>query len=247
MDTLASLALATEDPEESLLDRGPHSRDEYIISKTMLKHIIGQSIYQLIIILIIVFLGEYFIPESVDSYDTTKFASNPEWKWHNGVVGGTVRSGRPYFANGDPDYETIFQDTGTYSRHFTFVFNTFVLLQVFNFVNCRKLHEQVFFLIFSSIHSEELQKIPSSWLLLEALSFFRSSWLLSPEKHSESIVTLDSLLSNGLSPYKLVYLDCNRLNSLDSKSFPKITSMRKGRSYSLEQWRYWQKGREKFP
>ena len=57
MDTLASLALATEDPEESLLDRGPHSRDEYIISKTMLKHIIGQSVYQLIVILFLVFMG----------------------------------------------------------------------------------------------------------------------------------------------------------------------------------------------
>ena len=162
MDTLASLALATEDPEESLLERGPHSRDEYIISKTMLKHIIGQSIYQLILILIIVFLGEYFIPESTDAYDSTVFAGHPEYKWHNGVVGGTVRSGRPFYANGDPDYETIFEHTGTYSRHFTFVFNTFVLLQVFNFVNCRKLHEEVIFVLFSSIPSVESLKTLSS-------------------------------------------------------------------------------------
>ena len=163
MDTLASLALATEDPEESLLERQPHSRDEYIISKTMLKHIIGQSIYQLIIILIIVFMGEYFIPERVDAYDTELFAAHPDYKWHNGVVGGTVRSGRPYFPNGDPDYETILEHSETYSRHFTFVFNTFVLLQVFNFVNCRKLHEEVYLLLCSSIPSVELLKIPSSW------------------------------------------------------------------------------------
>ena len=147
MDTLASLALATEDPEESLLDRQPHSRDEYIISKTMLKHIIGQSVYQLILILILVFMGELFIPEYVDSYDTELFAAHPEYKWHNGIVGGTVRSGRPYFANGDMDYEAVYEHTGTYSRHFTFIFNTFVMLQVFNFVNCRKLHEEVHFLI----------------------------------------------------------------------------------------------------
>ena len=57
MDTLASLALATEDPDESLLNRQPHSRDEYIISKTMLKHIIGQSIYQMIVMLALVFAG----------------------------------------------------------------------------------------------------------------------------------------------------------------------------------------------
>jgi Ca2+ transporting ATPase len=33
MDTLASLALATEPPTEALLKRKPHSRNEYIITK----------------------------------------------------------------------------------------------------------------------------------------------------------------------------------------------------------------------
>jgi Ca2+ transporting ATPase len=63
MDTLASLALATEDPHEHLLLRKPHSRSDYIISKTMMKHIIGQSIFQIILMLILIFAGETFIPE----------------------------------------------------------------------------------------------------------------------------------------------------------------------------------------
>lgn len=62
MDTLASLALATEEPEDSLLERHPHARDEYIISKTMLKHIIAQSVFQLIVMMTLVFAGEKFIP-----------------------------------------------------------------------------------------------------------------------------------------------------------------------------------------
>ena len=33
MDTLASLALATEPPNENLLNRKPHNRGDYIISK----------------------------------------------------------------------------------------------------------------------------------------------------------------------------------------------------------------------
>jgi len=41
MDTLASLALATEPPTEELLERKPHNRKEYIISKKMFKHIFG--------------------------------------------------------------------------------------------------------------------------------------------------------------------------------------------------------------
>ena len=35
MDTLASLALATEPPHERLLNRKPHNRDDYIISKVI--------------------------------------------------------------------------------------------------------------------------------------------------------------------------------------------------------------------
>jgi len=41
MDTLASLALATEDPVEALLEKKPHGRNEYIITKKMFKHILG--------------------------------------------------------------------------------------------------------------------------------------------------------------------------------------------------------------
>ena len=62
MDTLASLALATESPTEQLLERQPHSRDDYIISKVMFKHIIVQSLYQLVILTILVFAGDKFLP-----------------------------------------------------------------------------------------------------------------------------------------------------------------------------------------
>lgn len=47
------------------------------------------------------------------------------------------------FVKGGVDYGWILEDTGIYSRHFTFIFNTFVMMQVFNFINCRKLHEEI--------------------------------------------------------------------------------------------------------
>ena len=62
MDTLGSLALATENPTEELLERKPHSRDDYIISKTMFKHILGQALFQLIILIILVFTTDMFLP-----------------------------------------------------------------------------------------------------------------------------------------------------------------------------------------
>jgi Ca2+ transporting ATPase len=45
MDSLGALALATEPPKPELLERPPYRRDEYIISRKMMKHLIGNSIY----------------------------------------------------------------------------------------------------------------------------------------------------------------------------------------------------------
>ena len=69
-----------------------------------MKHILGQSIFQIVVLMIFVFWGELFIPEYVDGLDSTEYANHPEWKWHNGVVGGTVCSGRLITIKGDPDY-----------------------------------------------------------------------------------------------------------------------------------------------
>jgi len=45
MDSLGALALATEAPNAGLLERPPYRREEYIISRKMMKHIIAISIY----------------------------------------------------------------------------------------------------------------------------------------------------------------------------------------------------------
>ncbi|KAI1826986.1 putative calcium P-type ATPase [Xylaria intraflava] len=47
MDTLAALALATDPPQDSMIDRKPEPRNAGIVSITMWKMIIGQAIYQL--------------------------------------------------------------------------------------------------------------------------------------------------------------------------------------------------------
>lgn len=133
----------------------------------MLKHIIGQSIFQLIVLTILIFCGEQFIPEYVDSYDSTIFANSPASKWLNGIVGGNIRSGRFYTVQGGDDYVTVYDATHIYSRHYTFIFNTFVMMQIFNFLNARKLHEEVLVSLFSLTSLKESPKISclfsSSW------------------------------------------------------------------------------------
>lgn len=58
MDTFASLALATEPPTEALLLRKPYGRNKPLISRTMMKNILGQGVYQLTIIFTLLFAGK---------------------------------------------------------------------------------------------------------------------------------------------------------------------------------------------
>uniref|UniRef100_A0AC35U6U0 Calcium-transporting ATPase n=1 Tax=Rhabditophanes sp. KR3021 TaxID=114890 RepID=A0AC35U6U0_9BILA len=104
MDTLASLALATEMPTEELLDRKPYGRTKSLISRTMVKNIIGHAVYQLAILFFILFFGDKFIPG--------------------------IESGRDAPLNSPP------------SKHFTIIFNAFVLMTLFNEINSRKIHNE---------------------------------------------------------------------------------------------------------
>lgn len=69
MDSLASLALATESPTDELLNRPPHGKNEYMVTRNMFKHIIGQSIYQMVVVMFICFSGDTFVPEVQDDLD----------------------------------------------------------------------------------------------------------------------------------------------------------------------------------
>ena len=51
MDSFAALALATEPPTDSLLERPPDNRDAPMITKTMWKHMIGHAVFQSILLL----------------------------------------------------------------------------------------------------------------------------------------------------------------------------------------------------
>src|ERR1700742_2306787 len=65
MDTFAALALATDPPSPSMLKRRPEPKSAPLITLTMWKMIIGQSIYQLVVTLVL-----YFAGNSILSYQT---------------------------------------------------------------------------------------------------------------------------------------------------------------------------------
>ncbi|XP_063303181.1 plasma membrane calcium-transporting ATPase 1 isoform X3 [Pelobates fuscus] len=114
MDTFASLALATEPPTESLLLRKPYGRNKPLISRTMMKNILGHAVYQLVVVFTLLFVGEKLFD---------------------------IDSGRNAPLNAPP------------SQHYTIVFNTFVMMQLFNEINARKIHGErnVFEGIFNNV------------------------------------------------------------------------------------------------
>jgi len=76
-DTLAALALATDPPTRSVLNRKPEARTAPLISIAMWKTIIGQSLYQTAVTLILYFLGPHVFrnetPRDLQQIETLVF------------------------------------------------------------------------------------------------------------------------------------------------------------------------------
>lgn len=73
MDTFAALALATDPPTPSILNREPEPKSAPLITTTMWKMIIGQSIYQLVVTLILNFAGTQITGYQGDEMQTLIF------------------------------------------------------------------------------------------------------------------------------------------------------------------------------
>jgi len=138
MDTIIAFVLATEPPTPQLLERKPQKRDEYIISRKMMKHIIAQSLYQIIMVLDLTFTGDKWLPEYLNHEEIPGYPG--EQKYYSD--GEHMRSGRPRMVTEIADDYLRFYDIVGPSRHYTFIFNTFILMNLFNFINCRKIHDE---------------------------------------------------------------------------------------------------------
>ena len=76
MDILAAAALATDYPTDDILKRQPEPRNLHILSPTMWKMIIGQAIYQLIVIFTLHYVGVGFFTTKTDGYQHQAFVFN---------------------------------------------------------------------------------------------------------------------------------------------------------------------------
>ena len=98
MDSLASLALASEPPTDALLEREPVNRSESMLTSRMWANLAGHSSYQITVVMTLLFYGRKMFDLPVRGHEEEN------------------------------------------SVHYTIIFNTFVWMQLFNEVNCRKLN-----------------------------------------------------------------------------------------------------------
>jgi len=117
----------------------------------MIKHIMCMSIFQTIILFIVIFGGYKFFPEGKEgAFNTTnnpalgitalRAKTHPVKMWADWdyvtVMNGMVRD-----FDGSEIYQYFANDTP--SRHLTIVFNIFVILQIFNMIAARKINDEL--------------------------------------------------------------------------------------------------------
>ena len=159
MDSLGSLALATEPPYEELLHREPTRKEESIINGKMWKHIGFQSVIELVLLIFLYLYAPHFIKE--DDYvrlaenkiiekcfeqfpgktpvDNIIYGTSPQWD-NDFKINHTLTESScgKYFESNDLSIayeEYVRYNAGT--THMAIVFNVFVIYTLFNQFNCR--------------------------------------------------------------------------------------------------------------
>ena len=162
MDSLGSLALATEPPYDELLERKPTNKTESIINGRMWKHIILQAVFQIAILLVLYLVAPEFIDEREESdiyrvallikecfgrlpgdTEPIQILYGREEKWlstvkFNGSGVNCTKLGIDwnYPKNLHDAYSEYLSENGG-TTHMTLIFDVFVLYTLFNQINCR--------------------------------------------------------------------------------------------------------------
>ena len=96
----------------------------------MVKHIWMKSIYMVAATFVFIYYGQYIILEPIES---ERYGTSDKF-----VVSGRVNE---YGANST--YAEIFNETGDYSRHLTWVFQFFVMMQIFNLICSSRIYNDI--------------------------------------------------------------------------------------------------------
>ena len=127
MDTLAAVALATEPPHPTELKKERVKKHDKIILPVMQRTVLVQVIYQTIVMIVLLYFGPLMFGMSYNLIDEPFYYVSGDFK-------------------GDATFRTY---------HYTFLFQTFMFMQLFNQINSRKLGVRDFNIV-ERIHNNYL-------------------------------------------------------------------------------------------
>jgi len=132
MDTFAALALSTEPPLKQVIKGKPYKDNVSILSLTVRGQIYLISMWNILVMFILMFFGQMMANLTYDR-DTTTATVKPTDYCSKDATDCTQSANDVLY---DKSYDKL--------THFTYIYNTFVFLQLFNMINCRKIGRRDF-------------------------------------------------------------------------------------------------------
>lgn len=140
MDIFAALALATEPPLKSVIEGPPYTDNVALLSPTVWRQILGVSLFNILIVVLVMFFGA--MAAGIGDYDrtTSTLMGKP--------AGFETRAAATYTTLDKAYLQSLHK-----KQHFTYIFNIFVFLNLFNMINCRKIGKRDFNVFESMFHN----------------------------------------------------------------------------------------------
>ena len=139
MDSMASIAMASEPPNSGVLNRPPINRTANILKPRMVANMIAQSVYQLAALLVIYFKGPEWGGFFEGHLAGEKVVVGMLPIDVNGTIAGRMLAG---VVGGCPSGAECVE-MPQLSVHYTLMFNALVMMTLFNELNSRKLNGEV--------------------------------------------------------------------------------------------------------
>lgn len=146
MDTFAALALSTEPPLRSIIQSRPAEGGAKILAPHVWRQILGISILNMVIMTILIFFGGLIAD--------LKFNNEDALAASQGGVPPTCYDKHIHHHHKDQCAEALaYFGSADKRKLFTYIFNTFVFLQLFNEINCRKVGAREFNVFSAPFHN----------------------------------------------------------------------------------------------
>lgn len=143
IDLLNHFFLSTDRPTKDLLGAKTIDKKAFIVTQKMAKHIVGQAIYQFCVVTTLLLAG----PRLLTDHKTTDSSMVNLETLEGGQIKKFVRSG--IWSFGEKRWPAL--NSQEPSRHFTYIFATIGLMNIFTYMSCRTIEDQ--FCCLSSIFS----------------------------------------------------------------------------------------------